>query len=74
MTTPRDIRAKRKGVGLEMRTFQGRDGRSYLVFRTPSGSYHTFVETEAKQAARQCGTQTEGNTREMWSSLWGAKQ
>ena len=66
------IKGKRKGAGLEMRTFQGKDGNSYLVFRTSGGSYHTFVEVEAKQAARACGTPVEGNTRRMWEALWDA--
>jgi hypothetical protein len=66
-----DIRGKRRGTGLEMRTFYGVDGRAYLVFRTASGSFHTFVETEAKQASRECGTpRASGTTRQMWSALW----
>jgi hypothetical protein len=28
---------KKRGLGLEMRTFAGKDGNSYLVFRTQSG-------------------------------------
>ena len=69
----RDIKAKRRGVGLEVETFPGRDGRSYLVFRTSSGSYHTFVEIEAKQAARACRERLVGNTRRMWSTIWNDK-
>jgi hypothetical protein len=64
------IKGKRKGAGLEMRTYLGNDRRTYLVFRTDDGGFHTFVETEAKQAARECGTQVIGNTRQMWSALW----
>ena len=64
------IKNNRTGTELSMQTFPGRDRRSYLVFRTGSGSYHTFVETEAKQAARECGATVEGNTRTMWGSLW----
>lgn len=64
------IKRKRKGVGLEMRTFHGEDGSTYLVFRTSGGAYHVFVETEAKQAALHCGASDEGNTRSMWASLW----
>ena len=67
------IRNKRRGAGLEMRTFPGKDSRSYLVFRTPRGAYHGFKETEAKQAARVCGTTVEGNTRKMWGALWDKK-
>jgi len=39
---------KKKGLGLEMKTFAGRDGSSYLIFRTRSGSFHAFLEVEAK--------------------------
>ena len=53
-----------------MRTYAGKDGRNYLVFRTAGGSFHTFVETEAKQAARDCGVGITGTTRQMWTSLW----
>ena len=65
------IKGKRKGAGIEMRTYPGKDGRSYLVFRSDGGSFHTFVETEAKQAARECSrTPVTGTTRQMWSALW----
>jgi hypothetical protein len=64
------IHPKRQGAGLEMRSFSGADGSSYLVFRTESGAYHAFVEVEAKQAARECGATAEANTRQMWAELW----
>jgi hypothetical protein len=65
-----NVKSKRTGTELSMRTLPGKDGRSYLVFRTGTGSFHTFVETEAKQAARDCGAAIEGTTRQMWSSIW----
>ncbi len=40
---------KRQGVGLEMKTFKGYDKQNYLVFRTPKGSYHVFLEVDAKR-------------------------
>jgi hypothetical protein len=58
------IPQKRRGLGLEMRSFAGDDGNSYLVFRTSGGSFH------AKEAARQCGATKEANTRQMWSEVW----
>lgn len=64
------IKKKRLGVGLETRTFVGNDDRTYLVFRSQNGSYHTFVEVEAKQAARECGATEEDNTRRMWAQVW----
>jgi len=64
------VKAKRKSRGLEMRTFIGKDKNSYLVFRTPNGSFHVFMEVEAKEAARQCGVKEEDNTRRMWESIW----
>jgi hypothetical protein len=56
---------------LPLRTFIGKDGNTYLVFRTASNSFHAFVEVEAKEAARQCGATRGSNTRRMWESVWG---
>jgi len=67
------LKRKRSGVGLEMRTFKGSEGR-YLIFRTPQGSYHAFKEVEAKQAARDCGAKHELNTREMWKQVWNKRK
>ncbi len=67
------VKKKREGLGLEMKTFSGKDGNSYLVFRTSAGSFHVFMEVEAKEAARQCGATEEKNTRGMWAALWGSK-
>ena len=69
------LKPKRKGVGLEMRTFKakGKNDR-FLVFRTPYGSYHVFKEVEAKQAARDCGANIEANTREMWREVWDRRK
>ena len=72
----KDIKLKNRGTGLEMRTFDGEDGALYLVFRTSSGAYHTFVEVDAKEAARRCGAKEEGtnaNTQTIWSALWSSK-
>jgi hypothetical protein len=63
-------KGKRTGTELNMRTFRGKDGTTFLVFRTAKGSFHAFAETEAKQAARDCGASIEGTTRQMWGSLW----
>jgi hypothetical protein len=67
------LKGKRSGVGLDMRTFRGKEGR-YLVFRTPAGSFHVFKEVEAKEAARNCGAKFEANTREMWKQVWDRKR
>jgi hypothetical protein len=58
-----------------MRTFYGKDGRAYLVFKTASGSFHTFVETEAKRASIECGSSRPktDTTRQMWSEIWNSK-
>jgi esterase/lipase superfamily enzyme len=61
---------KKKGYGLEMKTFHGRDGATYLVFRTRQGAFNAFLEVEAKDAARQCGATREGTPRQMWGALW----
>lgn len=62
-------KAKRKGLGLEIRTFTGKSGSVYTVLRTTGGSFHVLVETEAKAAARDCGAKS-GNTRQQWETLW----
>ncbi len=67
------LKRKKKGLGLEAKTFKGEDGSSYLVFRSLDGSYHAFVEVEAKQAARECGATDGPNTRKMWERLWDAR-
>jgi hypothetical protein len=36
------VKAKKRGLGLDMRTIEGRDGRSYLVFRTARGGWHAL--------------------------------
>jgi hypothetical protein len=64
------VKKKKKGLGLEMRTFSGKDGNSYLVFHTSGGAFHVFMEVEAKEAARQCGSTRELNTRQMCETLW----
>jgi hypothetical protein len=63
------FKAKKRGSGLEARTFEGRSGYVYTVFRSPGGSFHVFVETEAKAAAKNCGGKG-SNTRQQWESLW----
>lgn len=61
--------AKRQGLALDSKTFSGASGKSYLVFRTPKGVFYVFVETELKDAARDCGA-PEGNSRKLWKDLW----
>jgi hypothetical protein len=65
------LKRKKHGVNLEMRTFDGADGITYLVFRSTGGSYHVFAEVQAKEAARRCGAKKGSTPREMWRSLWG---
>jgi hypothetical protein len=64
------LTAKRKGVGLEMKSFTGASGTAYLVLRTGPGSYHVFAEVEAKEAARDCGSTKGANTRSEWNEIW----
>jgi hypothetical protein len=64
------FKAKRRGLGLEIQTHIGKkSGQEYIVFHSTGGSYHVFVETEAKAAAKDCGG-TGKNTRQYWDSLW----
>ena len=67
------LKGKRKGVGLEIKTFKGRGGKTYIVFRAQNRAFHVFQEVEAKQAARDCGSRPQGNTRVMWNELWNKK-
>ena len=56
---------KRKGLSLDMRTFQGESGKTYLVFRenkSTFNSYHVFQEVEAKEAANDCGGKMDKQT------------
>lgn len=68
---PKAMKPKRKGLGLEARTFTGESGSVYLVFKTLDGSFHVFVETEAKDAAEDCGADRR-ETRRDWRSIWDA--
>ena len=61
---------KRRGKELGVRTFSGKSGNTYIVFRSLDGSYHAFVEVEAKKAARDCGASPGSNTRTEWQSIW----
>jgi hypothetical protein len=68
------LKGKKRGFSLETKTFEGKKGEMYLVFRTLDGSYHAFAEVEAKQAARECGAMEGPNTRKMWQRLWDTQQ
>jgi hypothetical protein len=67
------IKQKKRGLGMELRSFTGKDDRAYLVFRTARGTYHVFAEVEAKQAARECGASREGTTHQMWNEIWNSQ-
>jgi len=58
------ISKKRRGFNLQMKTVSGQKG-AYLFLRTPYGSYHTFLEVAARDAARDCGAPNKGNTRQL---------
>ena len=63
-------RPKKKGCGLEARAFKGASGASYVVYLTPKGSYHVFMEVEAETAAEDCGAPKEGGPRTKWKAIW----
>jgi hypothetical protein len=65
--------AKRDGIGLDFKTFTGKSKKSYIIFRTPKGSFHAFAEVDAKEAAVDCGA-PDGNTRAQWKAVWDAYQ
>ena len=64
---------KRRGVGLETKTFVGSSGTTYVVIRSGSGSFHVLAEVETEEAARDCGARKGGSTRAQWKALWSAK-
>lgn len=64
------LAGKRASLGLDVKTFSGSSGLTYIVFRTTDGGFHTFVEVEAKEAARDCGAAEGHNTRSEWKSIW----
>lgn len=66
------LKMKPRAAALGIRTFEGASGTSYIVFATPDGAFNVLVETEAKEAALDCGSALgrESNTRQHWSALW----
>jgi len=68
------VKAKKRGFGLEIRTFEDNSGCTYLVFRTRSGAFHVFQEVDAKNAAKDCGAKADGSTRQRWQRLWSNKK
>jgi hypothetical protein len=73
MPSMKRLTPKRAGFGLEAKTFTGKSGRTYIVFRSANGSFHAFAEVEAKEAARDCGAAPGHNTRSEWESRWKAE-
>jgi hypothetical protein len=61
---------KKIGLGLEVKTFKGRSGRAYLVFRTPAGDYHVFSEVSEDESASDCGVKKGSSTEPTWESMW----
>ena len=65
------MKQKASGLGIEMRTFTGKSGTKYLTFKTPRGSYHTFSEVIARDAAADCGSD-QGITNRRWAKQFKA--
>jgi hypothetical protein len=57
---------------MDIRTFIGASGRTYVAFRTRRDAVHVFAETEAKAAAMDCGSglPRTASTRDHWDVLW----
>jgi hypothetical protein len=55
---------------LEVKTFEGESGHTYLVFRDHDDEFHVFTEVQAKEAAMDCGATDEGNTQHRWRQIW----
>jgi hypothetical protein len=68
------LKGKKQGAGLEIKTFEGASGQTYIVYRTPARRsnehrYHVFAETEAKAAGKDCGG-SGPTTHHVWRSIW----
>jgi hypothetical protein len=63
-------RPKRKRFTVETKAFDGSSGTSYVVYRTPQGNFHVFMEVEADAAAEDCGAPKKGGTRAKWRAIW----
>lgn len=64
---------KRKSFGIEMKTFQGSKGETYLVLTDGGRKYHVFGEVEAKKAAIDCGCKLDPRKNgpgPMWKDRW----
>jgi hypothetical protein len=61
---------KSLGPGLEIKTFRGRSGVCYLVFRTHDGTFHVFQDVDPQEACRDCAQETETDDRQGWEILW----
>lgn len=55
---------------LGIRVYKGESGTDYRVFRNHHGEFHVFAEVQAKEAAQDCGTRSEGTTQQQWEDLW----
>jgi hypothetical protein len=67
------IKPKKSGFGLETCSFSGKKTKnSYIVFKSLEGSYHAFMEVEAKDAIIDClGVgERKRTTRQLGDLLW----
>jgi len=65
------LKPKRSAEAIEIRTFTSKDRKSkYLILKTPKGTYHAFVEVDAKMAAKDCGSPRKTRTKQFWDALW----
>jgi hypothetical protein len=63
-------RPKKTRFRVETRAFEGSSGTSYVVYRTPQGAFHVFMEVEAEPAADDCGAPKKGRARTKWQAIW----
>lgn len=56
-------------VGPEIKSFRGKTGASYLIFRTHDGDFHVYRGTDAREAALDCGAGEGSTGREMWEGI-----
>jgi len=68
------VKFESAGIGLDIRTYKGISGASYLVFKTADGSFHSYKAVEANEAAIDCGAdyiaEPENATTTLWAKIW----
>ena len=65
------LRPRRKSLTIQMKTFEGKSGKTYLVFLNDT-EVHVFTEVGAKAAAVDCGGSGKKGVWAVkrWQAIW----